>query len=163
LLNKKGISPLIATVLIIGFTIIIAVLVITWINNLVGGQTDIQQCQADAGAKCSDYYNLLTFALPPAGITQVASGVEVPADGSHPEVVVTYLDVAESSLAVKTICGTNVEDGCDGWYDANGLAAITANYPAETVKAKFLIRASSDYKGEECTVACGEGTEVFVT
>ncbi len=32
--NKKGISPLIATVLIIGFTIIIAALVITWGTNL---------------------------------------------------------------------------------------------------------------------------------
>ncbi len=32
--NKKGISPLIATVLIIGFTIVIAALVITWGTNL---------------------------------------------------------------------------------------------------------------------------------
>ena len=32
--DKKGISPLIATVLIIGFTIVIAALVITWGTNL---------------------------------------------------------------------------------------------------------------------------------
>ncbi len=32
--NKKGISPLIATVLIIGFTIVIAALVITWGTGL---------------------------------------------------------------------------------------------------------------------------------
>ena len=34
IINKKGISPLIATVLIIGFTIVIAALVITWGTNL---------------------------------------------------------------------------------------------------------------------------------
>lgn len=33
-MTKKGISPLIATVLIIGFTIVIAALVITWGTNL---------------------------------------------------------------------------------------------------------------------------------
>ena len=32
--NKRGISPLIATVLIIGFTIVLAALVITWGTNL---------------------------------------------------------------------------------------------------------------------------------
>lgn len=39
--NKKGISPLIATVLIIGFTIVIAFLVITWLT----GRTDVLMCQ----------------------------------------------------------------------------------------------------------------------
>ena len=53
MLNKKGISPLIATVLIIGFTIIIAVLVITWTTGLVKDQADLKECEAKAAAKCT--------------------------------------------------------------------------------------------------------------
>src|SRR3989338_8508658 len=41
--NKKGISPLIATVLIIGFTIVLAALVITWGTKLF--QTTVSQTE----------------------------------------------------------------------------------------------------------------------
>jgi len=61
MLNKKGISPLIATVLIIGFTIIIAVLVINWINNLVGDQATIVDCTTEAMKKCNTAYSDLEF------------------------------------------------------------------------------------------------------
>ncbi len=51
-MNKKGISPLIATVLIIGFTIVLAVLVITWITETVKTQTDTADSLTDANTKC---------------------------------------------------------------------------------------------------------------
>ena len=161
MLNKKGISPLIATVLIIGFTIIIAVLVITWVNNLVGDQTDVQQCQAEAGAKCSDYYNLLTFELKDNVLAQVTSGLDV-ATENQPEVVVTLLDSTGESLAVKTLCGTASESDCDHYWTDEGIGTLTS-LPADTAKAKFLIKASAEHMGEPCEVACGEGVEVAST
>ena len=53
-MSKKGISPLIATVLIIGFTIVLAVLVITWISGTVNDQTSSTDCQVNLQNKCLD-------------------------------------------------------------------------------------------------------------
>ena len=52
IMNKRGISPLIATVLIIGFTIVLAVLVITWISGTVEDATDDTDCMVEAENKC---------------------------------------------------------------------------------------------------------------
>ena len=55
--NKKAISPLIATVLIIGFTIVLAAVVIQWGSQLVErlkGQTDINIEKTDACQKFTD-------------------------------------------------------------------------------------------------------------
>jgi|SRR3989344_6649068 len=52
MLNKKGISPLIATVLIIGFTIVIAALVITFGTNLVRTTTENTQTSSDVSLAC---------------------------------------------------------------------------------------------------------------
>ena len=51
-MNKKGISPLIATVLIIGFTIVLAVLVITWISGTVTDQTESTDCMVEVESAC---------------------------------------------------------------------------------------------------------------
>lgn len=48
--NKKGISPLIATVLIIGFTIALAVLIISWIMGIF----DDKQCDIDCNIAAND-------------------------------------------------------------------------------------------------------------
>ncbi|MCD4759713.1 hypothetical protein K8R33_02405 [archaeon] len=53
-MNKRGISPLIATVLIIGFTIVLAVLVITWISGTVEDVTDDTDVLVDLNNKCLD-------------------------------------------------------------------------------------------------------------
>ncbi len=162
MLNKKGISPLIATVLIIGFTIIIAVLVITWVNNLVGDQTDVQQCQAEAGAKCSDYYNLLTFAAQYSDEEPGDAELEVLAKVTNaaqdnPEVVVTYLYSNDISAGTATISSYTDGIGSDFYDQGNGVASPPG------MLVKFLIKSSAEYKGEPCEVACGEGSVVTVT
>lgn len=58
--NKKGISPLIATVLIVGFTIVLAVLVITWISGTVSKQTEDTDCQVEVNNKCLEIVNKLS-------------------------------------------------------------------------------------------------------
>ena len=52
--NKKGISPLIATVLIIGFTIVIAALVITWGTNLFKKTQEATGQQAYINLACTE-------------------------------------------------------------------------------------------------------------
>ena len=53
MINKKGISPLIATVLLIGFTIVLAALVIRWGSELVTTLTQEQSCQNEATISCT--------------------------------------------------------------------------------------------------------------
>lgn len=53
-MSKRGISPLIATVLLIGFTIVLAVLVVTWISGVVNTQTEGTTFAIDAQNKCLD-------------------------------------------------------------------------------------------------------------
>lgn len=51
--NKKGISPLIATVLLIGFTIVLAALVMRWGSELFQSTTTTQGCTAEARIECA--------------------------------------------------------------------------------------------------------------
>lgn len=53
MVNNKGISPLIATVLLIGFTIVLAALVIRWGADLFQGQIKTQTCENEATLKCT--------------------------------------------------------------------------------------------------------------
>jgi len=161
LTNKKGISPLIATVLIIGFTILAAILVINWINDLVGTQTDLQQCQADAGNMCTDYISLVEYSA-----TQVDK--TVPADGiadetivtvtnlatEVPDVAVTLLDASGNSVHVFQIVAEDF---------TNGQATPAAYVGTDAVEAKFIVKATSEHKDETCEVACGDGVTVDVT
>ena len=52
-MNKKGISPLIATVLIIGFTIVLAALVITWGTKLFKTTVSQTEITAKFSTACS--------------------------------------------------------------------------------------------------------------
>lgn len=52
LLNKKGISPLIATILVIGITVIIAVLVTTWLQGSTEGLKCTQECTVQGSSAC---------------------------------------------------------------------------------------------------------------
>ena len=52
--DKKGISPLIATVLLIGFTIVLAALVMRWGTGLLEGTTETQECLSLARIGCTE-------------------------------------------------------------------------------------------------------------
>ena len=50
---KKGISPLIATVLLIGFAIAMAVLIYFWYTGFLKGQAQKQSCEIEAKSLCT--------------------------------------------------------------------------------------------------------------
>ena len=50
--SKKGISPLIATVLLIGFTIVLAALVMRWGGQFVQGTTQSTGCASEGQIAC---------------------------------------------------------------------------------------------------------------
>ena len=157
--NKKGISPLIATVLIIGFTILAAILVINWINDLVGTQTDLQQCQADAGNMCTDYISLVEYSATQVDTTGNGAADETTVTVTNlateiPDVAVTLLDASGNSVHVFQIVAADF---------TNGQATPAAYLGTDAVEAKFIVKATSEHKDETCEVACGDGVTVDVT
>ena len=52
-MNKKGISPLIATVLIIGFTVALAAVIITWGGRFIQQTQDDVDRSTQVGLMCS--------------------------------------------------------------------------------------------------------------
>ena len=80
--NKKAISPLIATVLIIGFTIVLAAVVIQWGGQLVDrikGQTDVT---SDVSLKCSDLTQL-EFSGSPTFVAGPPTTIEASIDNKN--------------------------------------------------------------------------------
>jgi len=148
--NKKGISPLIATVLIIGFTIVLAVLVITWISGTVTTQTENTDCLADANSKCLDL---------------VGSAIDVSDVWTGPTTsgVVTLTVRNEKSTPFNfdviwlDASGNSVEQDLDqsvGAYSSTTLVSnvtAAATGPYETVKV--LPKTTSDIAGG-CTAVC---------
>lgn len=56
-MNKKGISPLIATVLIIGFTVALAALIFTWGADFVKKTTEETSSKTTSALKCANELN----------------------------------------------------------------------------------------------------------
>ena len=52
-MEKKGISPLIATILLIGFTIVLAVIVLQWGTTFFEDTTDKTGCDVDLNMECA--------------------------------------------------------------------------------------------------------------
>lgn len=79
MINKKGISPLIATVLIIGFTIVIAFLVITWLT----GRTDVMMCQESCDITANQVCSNSARDLSVEGMADLADGISIVNGGSE--------------------------------------------------------------------------------
>ena len=153
-MNKKGISPLIATVLIIGFTMVAAVLVITWINSLVGDQTNRQACKADALAKCTDLTRFVTY----GNVGSVGSNVNG-----------TITNSGENNVTVTAVfldTDSNVLSGCPTEKGIQGTGYTTVQTTncsdSNLAKIKFLPTVTGMYGNTECTEICGVGTLIEV-
>ena len=104
--NKKAISPLIATVLIIGFTIVLAAVVIQWGGQLVEklkGQTDVSIELSDACQKFS--------ALSVNKITLTATGADVAVDNKNDQEASGF--VFRAYLSDSSITPTTLEGATD--------------------------------------------------
>ena len=133
-MNNRGISPLIATVLIIGFTVVLAAIIITWGGRFV---TDIQEDVAadtevsfecskvdfDLGnLRCTDSTDTVIVAVTSNSnhkITEVAMRVTV-AGGA------IYSDT--SALAVDITPWASI----DATFDDLGTGGNDVNIPSET-------------------------------
>ncbi|MAG50879.1 hypothetical protein CL621_04570 [archaeon] len=78
-MNKKGISPLIATVLLIGATIALAALVMVWSQNLFKSTTDRTKAGIEAEMICTE----VQFRVDSAVGTDASSTLRITNNGDH--------------------------------------------------------------------------------
>jgi flagellin-like protein len=81
-MNKRGISPLIATVLLIGFTVVIGILVFGWIRGLTEGTIGTSGTQVETTLKCAGVK---------VGAVVIDDGIAVVGEGTTPLCGFKYL------------------------------------------------------------------------
>jgi len=142
LVNKKGISPLIATVLIIGFTIVLAVLVITWISGTVKDQTDTTDCTVDAQNKCLGLVGALSATT---NITSNDCVVQLVNSGSD--------SIGDVTVIFYAADGSTLGNASTGAISGYGTGTATLTGHTDCTKAKYAVKVHSDV-ANGCDVEC---------
>ena len=145
-LNKKGISPLIATVLIIGFTIALAAIVITWGSGFVNKVTgSTEQKTSNILACTSDLsFELGKVTCPNKVVVDNRGNVNIKSFAFR------FFDASGGSLGVSS---TNTPVGVNK-YEVKEVAFGT-NMPATTNKIEALATITVD----GIDVTCGEAVK----
>jgi len=168
-INKKGISPLIATVLLIGFTIVLAALVIRWGSELFSSQIKTQTCDNEATIECTSDVNIgistaiydavpsggrteeLTIALLSNGKKTIDKGFIVRIHQKNGEVR------ALSSTDTLTAFGTqtlNVNTAAlSPTFDITQIQTCGTAYCGVSIIPKI---SHTTNKGDTCEVTCGQ-------
>ena len=128
--NKKGVSPLIATVLIIGFTIVLAALVITWGTKLFKGTVSDTETTSQFSLACTTGLNLdkpLVVDNFPAGVVQPPFSRDLmlkSLDQDRPITDFTFVvyDTAGKATVANASTGVVPLDGAAGAADNNPSA-----------------------------------------
>lgn len=158
--NKRGISPLIATVLIVGFTIILAVIVVNFVLNTTENQTQTQSCQADAQQKCLGF---------------VGSAVQAGVDNStitNVSVAVTNLGSSDASFIVSPLDDfdatvTGLSPTTIGPISVGGTASASGDFGFEwddsadeirRFRITALVDGTSDDGSVSCSATCADSS-----
>ena len=133
--NKKGISPLISTVLIVGFTIVLAVLVISWINQTVNNTTDNTDCQVEAESLCL--------------------GVVGDLEMSNTGTAFTISNLGSTNLTEVKIVQSDAAGATVGAIDTLALNGFTSNSTSITLDAlTVMVKAIIVFDNGECVADC---------
>jgi flagellin-like protein len=143
-MDKRGISPLIATVLIIGFTIVLAVLVITWISGTVTDQTDLTDCMVEVESVCLETIGKISGTAVYSGAGGIYD-ISLSNDGSN------ELEIKAISVLVSGASDANVAD----LTDLGGYSTNTDQYTStSTTDDSTLLRIIPIVNNGECTAEC---------
>ncbi len=150
--NKKGISPLIATVLIIGFTIVIAALVITWGTNLFKKTQESTGQQADINLACTEVQGNLGLTVSKLGGNNLSVTVD---NGVRRNINGFVLRVYNASQTSADTIDTDAVDVSSritpvGYaVNGNSLKTFTVTYNTSVVSTpvKLELRPKIDLSG----------------
>ncbi len=149
--DKRGISPLIATVIIIGLTIVLAALVVTFGTNLVKKTTEDTETQASLATACSNVALNLKLKA------SVADGsVQVSVDNSGTKKLEGFI------FRVYNVGETTV-DSFDTSIDADQLKITTTTPNDYTISANGIKTFDLDYDETTITEPVKVGVKPKVT
>ncbi|MFH1839728.1 MAG: archaellin/type IV pilin N-terminal domain-containing protein [Nanoarchaeota archaeon] len=156
--SKKGISPLIATVLLIGFTIVLAALVMRWGGQFFRQQTDVVGCESEGQIQCTSGVDLV--------IENVLGGVDqttisVLNNGNY--------DIGEVQYVVLDNSGVTINSTRDitGIGSLNGdTVVINTDVNTTTTIGKVKVIPILNYEMKDgsttCVVYCSETTKTVL-
>lgn len=152
-MNKKAISPLIATVLIVGFTILLAVLVIGFIEDITKTRMCDEGCKIEANTGCM---NLKNFDITGVNGTLLAN------------ISITNRNTVDASYAIGVydLNGASLEVKQGTLSSFNNTVVEFTGLSGDPVSAKFIPTVEVAYTQEDidkecnCAVTCGEGIEI---
>lgn len=163
--NRKGISPLIATVLLIGFTIVLAALVFQWGGQLFKSTTTQTGCQSEGRIACTSTVSLalgaVNFSSSNSSITKLIVSNSVSSNS------ITTLSVQveskDGSIVTKTVDLTNNPITPGSSVDVANVLGVSLGFAgstSDTIKGIHVIpgfvQTSSD--GTTCKITCSEQT-----
>jgi len=156
-LNKKGISPLIATVLLIGFTIALAVLVMSWGQMLFKQTTEQTEKIATAQIKCVQEVEIKIV-----DVTSSAGTLTIRVDNKNEATIKNFIKkVYFDNDDIQTIQPTATEADID--LEAYSRKTFTVSYTLSTgatkVKMLELLPIIITEDGE--TITCAERFDKF--
>lgn len=150
--NKKGISPLIATILVIGITVVTAVLITTWLRGTTGGLQCSQECQIYGSSNCQYASADLELSYNEGNAVVINSG------SKEFTATVIWLNEAGESLEVDGELSLGAFDSNEDASDDTGgsaakVKAIVGLYPTLT----------GTCEGTDCPyVECWESEELVI-
>lgn len=148
--NKRGISPLIATVLLIGFTVALAAMVMTWGSGFIKKTTENTEAQASSTLKCASE---LAFEI--TGVTCNANkginSIKVDNRGS--------LEIRAIKFRIISAEQTTVDDKQDS-LEAFGAKSYNGFKPNPNVEKVEAIATVAGGQGKE-DIICSQAIEEF--
>jgi flagellin-like protein len=149
-MNKKGMSSLIATVLIIGFTIVLAVLVINFVQNIFEDRMDATGCDAAGYNICLSATNYDIVATYNVTADETTTNI-INMNSQAMDFAVIFYGAAGQSLSVNSSVGI-----------VAGYTAIDVIYEGNATTVKIIPSAIGEYEDLECAAVTCDEKEVDV-
>jgi len=165
--EKKGISPLIATVLLIGFTIVLAALVMKWGGELFRTTTTTQGCMAEARLSCASDIEI--------DVTATQVDTSSTPDGLYEEIDVNIISRTNNNIDGYWIIlyradGTTrpetaeYEEAILAFQSATKTVTLGTGQSDFNDVTRIEVIPTIDYQqadGTQCPTECSEKSEIF--
>ena len=175
MINKKGISPLIVTVLLIGFTIVLAALVIRWGSELFSSQIKTQTCDNEATISCTSNVDVkITNAIYDEDVVVAPNPVPVNTKNLHLALVSNGKQKVDNFIVRvhknngEVVAINNIGGPLDQFATANidtdvtGVTAVLLSNCPGNVNCRISVIpviSHTTSKGDTCVVTCGQSEQ----
>jgi flagellin-like protein len=156
--NKKAISPLIATVLLIGFTIVLAALVFQWGGQLFKTTTQSTGCESQGRIACTSNIEITLGNVAISAVDNTTISKLIVNNGVSSSTITTLniqLELDDGSIQTKAVSPIpSISAGSS--YDAGGILFATGGIIKAVHVIPGFVQTGTD--GSTCNMVCQEQT-----